>query len=117
MILQGSVPAQGGPTRALVLPKNGPIFGYWLCYLQITGPNTIFLGASKQEAGLNQVGATQDGLQYNSVNTNGEPVQFLWRGELWVSGSAPGAVFVLVIPGMEKENLPCDMTDSSDSLD
>jgi hypothetical protein len=94
------------PNRVIVLPPNGPIFGYWLCFIQVLGPNTITVGASQTEAGDNSQGGVADGLQLNQANSSNPAFMFLWRGEMWVSGSAPNTQFVLVIPGQEKQNLP-----------
>jgi hypothetical protein len=110
VIYSASTIQAGGPTRLLVLPRNGPIFGYWKCFIQVTGPNTIFLSSSRIE-GQNQIGATQDGLQFNNVNAS-EPYEFLWRGELWASASANGTLFVIVVPGQEHDNLPCPTEDA-----
>jgi hypothetical protein len=111
MIYQANTITAGGPTRALVLPRNGPIFGYFWCYLQINGPNTIIIGSSREEAGRNNNGIVQDGLQFTQANTNnGAPTPFLWRGELWIAGSAPNTQVVIVVPGLESDNTPCDQT-------
>jgi hypothetical protein len=112
MIAGASTVGSGSPKRILTLPDDGPIFGYWLVFLQILGPNTIFIGTNSQEAGAQQNdGVLQDGLQFNQTNTNdGAVYSFLWKGSLWVSASANNTQFVIVVPGMEKANLPCDLT-------
>jgi hypothetical protein len=110
MIQSASTIGAGGPKRIIVLPPNGPIFGYWLCCLQILTPGNLNIGTNKEEAG-SEVGLLQDGLQFNQANTNnGAPLFFLWRGEMWGSASQNNFQFVLVIPGMEKPNPPCDLT-------
>ena len=108
MLQNAATVGSGGPKRILTLPENGPIFGYWIVFLQILGPFTLFLGTNKEEAGGYGGGNTPDGLQFTQNNTNnGEPYQFLWKGELWASASANNSQFILVVPGMEKPNLPC----------
>jgi hypothetical protein len=99
MIVNASTPASGGPARILVLKK------WYKIQIQVTGPNTVFLGTSKDEAGRTNNGVQQDGLQLNNVSTSGNnpPYQCWWIGELWASGSADGTQFVIIIPGLSPE--------------
>jgi len=116
MIANAPYNQQQRPVRLLVLPKNGPIFGYWLVMIQVLGPNTIFIGSNQSEAGDNQQGTAIDGLQLTQANSSTVSpfAMFLWHGELWVSGSAPNTQFVIVVPGQEKENLPIPECEADD---
>jgi hypothetical protein len=102
--------APANPLRALVLPKNGPIFSYWLVMIQVLSAGTVILGSNKQEAGLNASGPTQDGIQLTQANssTQNPCFTFLWKGELWVAGIDSAVQIVIVVPGLEPENLPCN---------
>jgi hypothetical protein len=71
---------------------------------------SIFLATSKVEAD-NIIGDTQDGLQYNNTNAL-TPIPLLWRGELWAVSPGGPVQFIIVVPGQEKDNLPCPTADA-----
>lgn len=93
MIYTAPTLAAGGPSRVLVLKK-------WIKLLiQVTGPGTVYLGTSKDEAGRLQFGQIQDGLQLNNTNAL-RPWEVWWIDELWAATSDPNTQFVIVIPGL-----------------
>lgn len=94
MIVNAPTIGNGGPSRALILTK------WFKILIQVTGPNTVFIGSSKDEAGRLETGlGQQDGLQFNNTNAL-IPIQIWWKGELWVSGSGNGATAIIVVPGL-----------------
>lgn len=97
MIAAAPTLAQGGPARILVL-KDWVKIG-----IQVTGPNTIFVGTNKNEAGLLNNGQTPDGFQFNNVNAN-IPVFMWWKGELWISGNNAGSFCIILVPGQSTAN-------------
>jgi hypothetical protein len=98
MIVNAPTLAQGGPARILVLKA-------WvkITIQVINNPNLVFVGTSKDEAGLNSLGDIQDGLQFNQANAS-VPVQIWWKGELWMSGSAPGSYCIVLVVGNNTQN-------------
>jgi hypothetical protein len=95
MIVNAPSLGNGGPSRALVLRK------WFKINIQVLGPNTLFIGTSKDEAGLIATGLGQaDGLQLNNQNAS-LPFEIWWIGELWVCGSGSGCTAVFVIPGLQ----------------
>jgi len=88
--------AAGGPARVLVLRK------WFKCLLQMTGPGTIFLGTSKDEAGRTTNLETQDGIQINNAIAGppNPPFYIWWKGEMWAAASIANANFVIVVPGL-----------------
>jgi hypothetical protein len=93
MIVVSPSIASGGPSRVLVLRKWAKIL------IQMTGPGTVFIGTSKDEAGRLSNGETQDGIQLNSTLAT-LPFYIWWKGELWAAGAQDGTAWVIVVPGL-----------------
>jgi hypothetical protein len=109
MILTVSTPAQGAPSRVLVLKDWVKII------IQVQGAATITIGTSKEEAGGLGNG---DGYQLNNTNAgpNVPPFYIWWKGELWASASISSAPFIIIVPGFVPDTqsgqgvLQCEQT-------
>jgi hypothetical protein len=54
------------------------------------------------------LGSSLDGLQFSNNNAY-SPQDFWWKGEMWVSGTVAGTVFVIVVPGLATDALSNDL--------
>jgi hypothetical protein len=115
VIVNAPTLAQGGPARILVLNQ-------WVKIgIQVTGPDTVFVGTTKDEAGLTNNGAAPDGFQFNNVNAN-IPFFMWWKGELWISGNNTGAFAIILVPGQTTKNYEagganCPSDEQTDPID